>query len=233
MTDNERIARWVSDQVLEVLRTNVTYAQVVGRPGGRSWACRCTRPRSSRPPSRPATGSSRPTGSRSTRMGNFDINLVPRTPPSSSSWPRTAPIPSWPAKVRQHAAARWRSAPGRAWPGRRRDPGRVPRRGPAGLGGGLAARFQQQQAPPPAPAPAPAPAAARRPHPRRPAWPAPTARRSNPAGASSAWTCAGQAMAPAVKHCTECGTRAVPRRGQVLRQLRGTRPADRLDRARR
>ena len=75
VTDNERIAGWVSDQLLKVLRTNVT-TQVVAQRLADPRPVRALRRRSSRPRSPRPTGSSRPTAIALTRMGNFDINLV-------------------------------------------------------------------------------------------------------------------------------------------------------------
>ena len=199
VTDNERIAGWVSDQLLKVMRTNIT-TQVVAN-GWPILGLSVHSPEIEQAAITPATGSSRPTGSRSPGWATSTSTSPPRTPPSSSSWPRTAPTRSWRAASASTRRARWRCAGQGMAQGGGATQGAFLAAG-LGLGGGLGAGLQQQ-APPPAPAPAPG----------RGGRPGPGADRRGlrqlldvEPGRRQVLMGCGQPMAPAVKHCTECGT---------------------------
>src|SRR5690242_21503907 len=75
VTDNERIAGWVSEQLLKVLRTNVT-TQVVGN-GWPILGLSVHSPEIEQAAITSANGQLEAYGIALTRMGNFDINLAP------------------------------------------------------------------------------------------------------------------------------------------------------------
>ena len=75
VTDNERIAGWVSDQLLKVLRTNVT-TQVVAK-GWPILGLSVHSPEIEQAAITSANGQLEAYGIALTRMGNFDINLSP------------------------------------------------------------------------------------------------------------------------------------------------------------
>ena len=75
VTDNERIAGWVSDQLLKVLRTNVT-TQVVAN-GWPILGLSVHSPEIEQAAITSANGQLEAYGIAITRMGNFDINLAP------------------------------------------------------------------------------------------------------------------------------------------------------------
>ena len=75
VTDNERIAGWVSDQLLKVLRTNVT-TQVVAN-GWPILGLSVHSPEIEQAALTSANGQLEAYGVALTRMGNFDINLAP------------------------------------------------------------------------------------------------------------------------------------------------------------
>ena len=114
VTDNERIAGWVSDQLLKVLRTNVT-TQVVAN-GWPILGLSVHSPEIEQAAITSANGQLEAYGIALTRMGNFDINLAPEDAAELSGWPRTRRTPTWRAGSSSTRPARWRSAPGRAWP---------------------------------------------------------------------------------------------------------------------
>jgi membrane protease subunit (stomatin/prohibitin family) len=202
VTDNERIAGWVSDQVLKVLRTNVT-TQVVAN-GWPILGLSVHSPEIEQAAITASNGQLEAYGIAVTRMGNFDINLAPEDAAQLKQLAKDSSYSQLAGGFGQYAAGEMALGAGQGMAlGGGATQGAFLAAG-LGLGGGLGGGFQQQQAPPPAPAPAPAPAAA------APA-PAPTGvacancSTSNPAGAKFCMGC-GQPTAPAVKHCTECGT---------------------------
>ena len=203
VTDNERIAGWVSDQLLKVLRTNVT-TQVVAN-GWPILGLSVHSPEIEQAAITVGNGQLEAYGIALTRMGNFDINLAARgRRPAQAARQGHLLLPAG-GRVRAvrggRDGARRRAGHG---PGRRRDPGRVPR------GRARARRRPRRRAAAAAPQ-RPRTAAGPAPHARAAPAPAPTGvacancSTSNPAGAKFCMGC-GQAMAPAVKHCTECGT---------------------------
>jgi membrane protease subunit (stomatin/prohibitin family) len=199
VTDNERIAGWVSDQLLKVMRTNIT-TQVVAN-GWPILGLSVHSPEIEQAAIMAGNGQLEAYGIAITRMGNFDINLAPEDAAQLKQLAKDSSYSQLAGGFGQYAAGEMALGAGQGMAqGGGATQGAFLAAG-LGLGGGLGAGLQQQQAPPPAPAPAAAAAPA----------PAPTGvacancSTSNPAGAKFCMGC-GQPMAPAVKHCTECGT---------------------------
>jgi len=205
VTDNERIAGWVSDQLLKVLRTNVT-TQVVAN-GWPILGLSVHSPDIEQAAITSANGQLEAYGIALTRMGNFDINLAPEDAAQLKQLAKDTSYSHLAGGFQQYAAGEMALGAGQGMAqGGDSNQGAFLAAG-LGLGGALGGLGQQQQAPPPPPPPAPAPPPA--------AAAAPTAvaagptcascSTGNPAGAKFCMGC-GQALAPAVKHCTECGT---------------------------
>jgi membrane protease subunit (stomatin/prohibitin family) len=218
VTDNERIAGWVSDQLLKVLRTNVTM-QIV-QNGWNILGLSMHSADIEQAALVAANGQLEPYGLAVTRMGNFDVNLPPEDETELKKLAHDVRYSQLAGGFQQYAAGEMALGAGQ---------GLAQGGGGAqnaflgvglGLGGALGGMAQQQpqqqapyqQAPPAQPAPASAPAPAPAPAPQAAA--APTAAggpacascsTANPAGAKFCMGC-GTALAPAVRHCTECGT---------------------------
>ncbi|HLJ98416.1 MAG TPA: SPFH domain-containing protein [Streptosporangiaceae bacterium] len=210
VADNERVAGWVSDQLLKVLRSNVT-TQIVrnGWPilGLMAYSADIEE-------AALASGNAQldAYGIQLSRMGNFDINLKPEDEQQLKQLAKDASYSQLAGGFQQYAAGEMALGAGQGM-----AKGGAGTEGAfLGAGFGLAAGFgaqqaaamqQQQQAyqqPPPAPAPAQPPAAA-------PAAGAACAacQTPNPTGAKFCVNC-GQQMAPQVRHCTECGGELTP-----------------------
>jgi len=219
VTDNERIAGWVSDQLLKVMRTNVTM-QIV-QNGWNILGLSMHSADIEQAAIVAANGQLEPYGLAVTRMGNFDVNLPPEDEAELKKLAHDVRYSQLAGGFQQYAAGEMALGAGQ---------GLAQGGGGAqnaflgvglGLGGALAGMGQQQapmqqapmqqapmqQAPAPQALPVAQPAAA-------PAAAAPAAAggpacascsTANPAGAKFCMGC-GQALAPAVRHCTECGT---------------------------
>jgi membrane protease subunit (stomatin/prohibitin family) len=202
--DNEKIAGWVSEQVLKVLRTNVT-TQVVAN-GWPILGLSVHSPEIEQAAITSANGQLESYGIALSRMGNFDINLAPEDAAQLKQLAKDTSYSQLAGGFQQYAAGEMALGAGQG----------MSQGGGATEGAFLAAGFalpgmmagamqQQQQRPAPVPqaqqAP-PAPAAA---PPTAVAGPAcGSCSTPNPAGAKFCMSC-GTPMAPAVKHCTECG----------------------------
>ena len=215
VTDNNKISGWVSDQLLKVLRTNVT-TQIV-REGWNILGLSMHSADIEQAATVAANGQLEAYGLAVTRMGNFDINLPPEDEAELKKLAHDMRYSQLAGGFQQYAAGEMALGAGQ---------GLAKGGGGAdnaflgvglGLGQQLAGfgqqqpQYQQPQPPPPAAAPpAPAPAG---PAPAAPAAPAGAASgavcascsTSNPTGAKFCMGC-GTVMAPAVRHCTECGT---------------------------
>ena len=204
VTDNERIAGWVSDQLLKVLRTNVT-TQVVAQ-GWPILGLSVHSPEIEEAAITSANGQLEAYGIALTRMGNFDINLSPEDATQLKQLAKDTSYSQLAGGFGQYAAGEMALGAGQGMAqGGGSTEGAFLAAG-LGLGGGLAGLGAQQAAPPPAPAPAPAAAAAAAAAPAAAAGPAcDNCSTANPGGAKFCMGC-GQPLAPAVKHCTECGT---------------------------
>jgi membrane protease subunit (stomatin/prohibitin family) len=201
VTDNERIAGWVSDQLLKVLRTNVT-TQVVAQ-GWPILGLSVHSPEIEEAAITSANGQLEAYGIALTRMGNFDINLSPEDATQLKQLAKDTSYSQLAGGFGQYAAGEMALGAGQGMAQGGGSTEGVFLAAGLGLGGGLAGLGAQQAAPPPAPAPAPAPAAAA---PAAAAGPAcGNCSTANPGGAKFCMGC-GQPLAPAVKHCTECGT---------------------------
>jgi len=199
VTDNERIAGWVSDQLLKVLRTNVT-TQVVAQ-GWPILGLSVHSPEIEEAAITSANGQLEAYGIALTRMGNFDINLSPEDATQLKQLAKDTSYSHLAGGFGQYAAGEMALGAGQGMAQGGGSTEGVFLAAGLGLGGGLAGLGAQQAAPPPAPAPAPAAAA-----PAAAAGPAcGNCSTANPGGAKFCMGC-GQPLAPAVKHCTECGT---------------------------
>jgi membrane protease subunit (stomatin/prohibitin family) len=214
VTDNERIAGWVSDQLLKVLRTNVT-TQVVAN-GWPILGLSVHSPEIEQAAITSANGQLEAYGIALTRLGNFDINLPPEDASRLKQLAKDTSYSQLAGGFQQYAAGEMALGAGQGMAqGGGATEGAFLAAG-FGLGGGLGAMQQQaaqQQQRPPAPAQAQAPPAAQGPAPA-PATAAAGAicascSTPNPVGAKFCMGC-GQAIAPALRHCTECGNELPP-----------------------
>ena len=233
VTDNERIAGWVSDQLLKVLRTHVT-TQII-RNGWPILGLMAYSAEIEQATIDAANGQLVAYGVQLTRMGNFDVNLSPEDEKQLKQLAKDTSYSQLAGGFQNYAAGEMALGAGQGMA-----------KGGAGVDGaflgagfGLASAFGAQQAqakqarrrrPPSRRRPSTACPTARAARPGRPARArpgrpaAPASRRAQPAAqqASSGAVCAscqapnpagakfcmgcGQGLAPAVQHCTECGT---------------------------
>jgi membrane protease subunit (stomatin/prohibitin family) len=198
VTDNEKITGWVSEQLLKVLRTNVT-TQVVAN-GWPILGLSVHSPEIEQAATTAANGQLEAYGIALSRMGNFDINLSPEDAAQLKQLAKDTSYSQLAGGFQQYAAGEMALGAGQGM-----AQGGGATQG-AFLGAGLMlpgmmqGAMQQQAAPPQQvqqQAPAPAPAA--------PTVACANCTTPNPAGAKFCMGC-GQAVAPAVKHCTNCGT---------------------------
>ena len=217
VTDNERIAGWVSDQLLKVLRTHVT-TQII-RNGWPILGLMAYSAEIEQATIEAANGQLVAYGVQLTRMGNFDVNLSPEDEQQLKQLAKDTSYSQLAGGFQNYAQGEMALGAGQGMA-----------QGGAGVDGaflgagfGLASAFGAQQAAaqqaqqaaaqqaaaygqgapprqqPPQQQPAPASA---------PAQAAPvcaSCQAPNPAGARFCMGC-GQPLAPAVRHCTECGT---------------------------
>jgi len=200
VTDNERIAGWVSEQLLKVLRTNVT-TQVVAN-GWPILGLSVHSPEIEQAAITSSNGQLEAYGIALTRMGNFDINLAEEDAKQLKQLAKDTSYSQLAGGFQQYAAGEMALGAGQGM-----AQGGGATQG-AFLGAGLMlpgmmqGAMQQQQQPAPQAPPAPAAAA---PAPATVAGPAcASCNTPNPTGAKFCMGC-GQPVAPAVKHCTECG----------------------------
>ena len=219
VTDNERIAGWVSDQLLKVLRTHVT-TQII-RNGWPILGLMAYSAEIEQNTVDAGNGQLAAYGIQLTRMGNFDINLSPEDEQQLKQLAKDTSYSQLAGGFQNYAAGEMALGAGQGL-----AKGGAGTEGAfLGAGFGLASAFgaqqaqamqaQQAQAQQAQQAEAAQRAAAAQQGP--PAPPAPAAQQaaagvvcascqaSNPAGAKFCMSC-GQGLAPAVMHCTECGT---------------------------
>ena len=219
VTNNDRIAGWVSDQLLKVLRTHVT-TQII-RSGWPILGLMAYSAEIEQATIDAANGQLANYGVQLTRMGNFDINLAPEDEQQLKQLAKDTSYSQLAGGFQQYAAGEMALGAGQGL-----AKGGAGTEGAfLGAGFGLASAFGAQQAaaaqqaaqqqygqqPPPygggqpggPPQPGPAPAG---PAPQAVSGPlCANCQAANPAGARFCMGC-GQALAPAVAHCTECGT---------------------------
>jgi membrane protease subunit (stomatin/prohibitin family) len=200
VTDNERIAGWVSEQLLKTLRTNVT-TQVVAN-GWPILGLSVHSPEIEQAAITSSNGQLEAYGIALTRMGNFDINLAEEDAKQLKQLAKDTSYSQLAGGFQQYAAGEMALGAGQGM-----AQGGGATQG-AFLGAGLMlpgmmqGAMQQQQQPAPQAPPAPAAAA---PAPATATGPAcASCNTPNPGGAKFCMGC-GQPVAPAVKHCTECG----------------------------
>jgi membrane protease subunit (stomatin/prohibitin family) len=214
VSDNERITGWVTDQLLKVMRTNVT-TQIV-RNGWPILGLMAYSADIEENALQAGNGQLAAYGIELSRMGNFDINLKPEDEAQLKQLAKDTSYSQLAGGFQQYAAGEMALGAGQGMA----QGGGATEGAFLGAGFGLAAGMgaqqmaaqqqqqaayaqQQQQAPPP-PAPAPAPAQAA-PAPAVTGPACANCQAANPAGAKFCMGC-GNALAPAVVHCTECGT---------------------------
>jgi membrane protease subunit (stomatin/prohibitin family) len=183
VTDNDRIAFWVSDQLLKVLRTNVT-AQIV-REGWPILGLSAHSPEIEQAAVVSANGQLEAYGLAITRMGNFDVNLPPEDAGQLKRLARDTSYSKLAGGFGQYAAGEMALGAGE---GMARGGGGTEGAFLAaglGLGGGLGPGGPGAGTPG-------GPVCA-------------SCSTANPARAKFCMGC-GQPLAPAVRHCTECGT---------------------------
>jgi membrane protease subunit (stomatin/prohibitin family) len=234
VTNNDRIAGWVSDQLLKVLRTHVT-TQII-RNGWPILGLMAYSAEIEQATLDAANGQLANYGVQLTRMGNFDINLAPEDEQQLKQLAKDTSYSQLAGGFQQYAAGEMALGAGQGL-----AKGGAGTEGAfLGAGFGLASAFGaqqaaaaqqaaqqpyaqqppyggQQQPPPPPPyggQPGGPPPAGPPPAGPAPAGPAAQAasgpvcascQAANPAGARFCMGC-GQALAPVVAHCTECGT---------------------------
>jgi membrane protease subunit (stomatin/prohibitin family)/ribosomal protein L40E len=224
VTDNERIAGWVSDQTLKVLRTHVT-TQII-RNGWPILGLMAYSAEIEQATIEAANGQLAAYGVMLTRMGNFDVNLSPEDEKQLKQLAKDTSYSQLAGGFQNYAQGEMAlgAGQGMAKGGGAADGAFL------GAGFGLASAFganqanqqaQQQAAqqaaaqqgmpygqggqggPPPQQQPPQQPSQA------QPQAPAGTVCAScqapNPAGAKFCMGC-GQQLAPTVQHCTECGS---------------------------
>ncbi len=217
VTDNERIAGWVSDQLLKVLRTHVT-TQII-RNGWPILGLMAYSAEIEQATIEAGNGQLAAYGVQLTRMGNFDINLSPEDEQQLKQLAKDTSYSQLAGGFQNYAQGEMALGAGQGMA-----------QGGAGVDGaflgagfGLASAFGAQQAAAqqaqaaqaaqqPAPAQQQAPVQQPAPAEQQPAPAQPASgtvcascQASNPAGAKFCMGC-GQPLAPAVVHCTECGT---------------------------
>ena len=203
VTDNEQIAGWVSEQLLKVLRTNVT-TQVVAN-GWPILGLSVHSPEIEQAAITSSNGQLESYGLALTRMGNFDINLSPEDATQLKQLAKDTSYSQLAGGFQQYAAGEMAlgAGQGMAQGGSATD-GAFLGAGFA-LPGMMAGAMQQQQQHPQQTPPPPPPAQPQAAPPTVVAGPAcASCSTPNPAGAKFCMGC-GQALAPAVRHCTECG----------------------------
>ena len=211
VADNERVASWVSDQLLKVLRTNVTTQ--ITRNGWPILGLMAYSADIEQSAIETGNGQLAAYGIELSRMGNFDINLKPEDEQQLKQLAKDTSYSQLAGGFQNYAAGEMALGAGQGMAqGGGATEGAFLGAGfglAAGLGAQQAAAQQQQAAqqaaqqatayqaqqrpaPPPAPTVAAGPACA-------------SCNAVNPAAAKFCMGC-GQALAPAVQHCTECGT---------------------------
>ena len=233
VTDNERIAGWVSDQLLKVLRTHVTTQ--ITRNGWPILGLMAYSAEIEQNTIDAGNGQLAAYGVQLTRMGNFDINLSPEDEQQLKQLLKDTAYSQLAGGFQKYAAGEMALGAGQGL-----SKGGAGTEGAfLGAGFGLASAFGAQQAQamqaqqaedaqraaaqygvpygPGGPQQGDAPQVARRGSPGSastadaPAQQAAagvvcaSCQASNPAGAKFCMSC-GQGLAPAVMHCTECGT---------------------------
>jgi membrane protease subunit (stomatin/prohibitin family) len=218
VTDNERIAGWVSDQLLKVLRTHVT-TQII-RNGWPILGLMAYSAEIEQNTIEAGNGQLAAYGVQLTRMGNFDVNLSPEDEKQLKQLAKDTSYSQLAGGFQNYAAGEMALGAGQGMA-----------QGGAGVDGaflgagfGLASAFGAQQAQaqaaqqaaaqqaaqqhgvpygqPPGQQPPPSQA---QPQQAPPGVVCASCQAANPPGAKFCMSC-GQRMAPTVQHCTECGS---------------------------
>lgn len=220
VTDNERIAGWVSDQLLKVLRTHVT-TQII-RNGWPILGLMAYSAEIEQNTIEAANGQLVAYGVQLTRMGNFDVNLSPEDEKQLKQLAKDTSYSQLAGGFQNYAAGEMALGAGQGMA-----------QGGAGVDGaflgagfGLASAMGAQQVANQQAQQAAAQQAAQQhgvPYGQQPQQAPPSqaqpqqaagpvcasCQAPNPAGAKFCMGC-GQRLMPAVQHCTECGTELPP-----------------------
>jgi membrane protease subunit (stomatin/prohibitin family) len=230
VADNERITGWVSDQLLKVMRTNVT-TQII-RNGWPILGLMAYSAEIEQAALENGNAQLAAYGIELSRMGNFDINLKPEDEQQLKQLAKDTSYSQLAGGFQQYAQGEMALGAGQGLAkggGATEGAFLAAGFGMASAFGAQQAQMQQQQMqqqqgygqqPPPQGQPPsggqPGPGALGGPGPAQGgAAPAPSGtacaqcQAANPAGAKFCMSC-GQPMAPAVLHCTECGTELPP-----------------------
>jgi membrane protease subunit (stomatin/prohibitin family) len=239
VADNDRITSWVSDQLLKVMRTNVT-TQII-RNGWPILGLMAYSAEIEQAAIEAGNGQLAAYGIELSRMGNFDINLKPEDEQQLKQLAKDTSYSQLAGGFQQYAAGEMALGAGQGMA----QGGGATEGAFLGAGFGLASALGAQQAqamqqqqqgygqqgygqpgygpqggqPPQGPPPqGPPPGQPPQGQPPQSGQPAPAApagvacaqcQATNPAGAKFCMGC-GQPLAPAVLHCTECGTELPP-----------------------
>ena len=215
VTDNRKISDWVSDQMLKVLRTDIT-TQIV-RNGWPILGLSVYSPEIEAKVIENANNQLNNYGVAITRMGNFDVNLAEEDQRQLKALAKDTSYSRLAGGFNNYAAGQMALGAGEGMA----QGGGATQGAFLGLGMGMAQPGGQYQAPPPpppqgfaggagagyagpppagsAPPPAPAPAGVT----------CANCQTSNPASAKFCQGC-GSGLAPKVAHCTECGGELAP-----------------------
>ena len=214
VTDNRKISDWVSDQMLKVLRTDIT-TQIV-RNGWPILGLSVYSPEIEAKVIENANNQLNNYGVAITRMGNFDVNLAEEDQRQLKALAKDTSYSRLAGGFNNYAAGQMALGAGEGMA----QGGGATQGAFLGLGMGMAQPGGQYQAPPPPPqgfaggagagyaGPPPAGSAP-------PAAPAPAGvtcancQTGNPASAKFCQGC-GSGLAPKVAHCTECGGELAP-----------------------
>lgn len=193
--DNERITSWVSDQLLKVLRTNVT-SQII-RNGWPILGLMAYSAEIEQSAVENGNGQLAEYGIELTRMGNFDINLKPEDEAQLKQLAKDTSYSRLAGGFQNYAAGEMALGAGQGMT-----------HGGAGTQGtflaaglGMASTFGAQQAAAHQAAAPPVPAA--------PGLVCASCQVANAAGAKFCVGC-GERLVPPAQHCTECGTELPP-----------------------
>ncbi len=206
VTDNDRVSSWVSDQLLKVLRTDIT-TQIV-RNGWPILGLSAYNAEIEQAVLGNATGQLGAYGVAVTRMGNFDINLAPEDAAQLKTLAKDTSYSRLAGSFNQYATGEMALGAGQGMAKGGEGVGGAFLAAGLGLGGAAAAQPYPPTPPPPSGFAGGGPSAYAGPAPAGSPPPATAACAScqtgNPAGAKFCMGC-GQPMAPRVAHCTSCG----------------------------
>lgn len=194
--NNENITGWVSEQLLKVMRTEVT--REIVRNGWPILGLSAYTPDLEEASMNAANTQIADYGLNIVRMGNFDVNLSPEDEAQLKTLAKDVSYSRLAGGFQQYAAGEALLGAGQGMA----QGGGATQGAFLAAGIGLGGQMMQQAAAPPTPAPA-----AAAPAPAAPVAAGPVCASCNTANPAGARFCAGcgTALAPATVHCTQCG----------------------------